>query len=223
VTGLRGDADATGTSPFDAIGTARRFKRGAVLMLQGDAPSAVHQITEGWVKIVRTTPSGSEVLVDLLGPGDLIGHFEAFEADDAGCWATVVALADTTTSAIPKEQFLEYLVEHPLAALKQLRALIARLGGAERHRLEAALFDTTHRLASQLVTLADRFGEVAEDGVSIHAAVSQDDLASMIGASRDSVARALTSLRSRDLVRTGRRMITIVDIDALRAVASEML
>jgi CRP-like cAMP-binding protein len=210
-------------SRFAALGQERRYRKGSTVLLQGDAVSTVHLILEGLVKAVRTTSSGREVLVALLGPDDAIGHFEAFEGIGARHWATVIALEDTRTAAVPADRFLEYLHDHPDAALEQLRRLVASLGQVDRSRLEAALFDTAHRLASLLVKLADRKSETTPDGVVIGIPLSQEELSTIIGASRDSVARALTSLRSRNLVRTGRRTITILDLDAVRAFANEML
>ena len=212
-----------GASPFAALGQERRYRKGSALMLQGDAVSTVHLLLDGWVKVVHTTPSGRELLVVLLSPGDAIGHFEAFEGPGARHWATVIALEDVRTSALPADRFLEYLHEHPAAAVEQLRELIERLARVDRSRLEAAIFDTAHRLASLLVDLADRQSERTSEGVVLGVSLSQDEMSTMIGASRDSVARALTSLRSRNMVRTGRRTITILDLDAVRAFANEML
>jgi len=217
-----GEVEDPAASPFTALGQERRYRKGTTMILQGDVASAVHLIIDGWVKIVKTTPMGNEVLLVLLGPGDFLGHFEAFQGGDARYLATVVTLADTRASVIPTSRFMEYLHEHPDTALAHLRRLVARIDYFDRRIMEAALFDTAHRVASLLVLLADRFGETTDEGVVIRTALSQDDLSTMVGASRDSVARALTSLRSRDLVRTGRRMITVVDLDAMRAIADEM-
>jgi CRP/FNR family cyclic AMP-dependent transcriptional regulator len=214
------DPDA---SPFAALGHERRYRKGSTVMLQGDPVSTVHLLLEGWVKVVQTTSSGREVLLALLGPEDAIGHFEAFQGSGARHWATVVALEDVRTTAVTADRFLEHLRDHPDAALEQLGHLVERLGRVDRRRLEAALFDTAHRLASLLVDLADRQSETTAEGVVLGVALSQDELSTMIGASRDSVARALTSLRARGLVRTGRRAITILDLDAVRAFANEML
>ena len=210
-------------SPFAALGQPRRYRKGSTVMLQGDAVSTVHLLLEGWVKVVQTTSSGHEILVTLLGPDDAFGHFEAFEGLGARHWSSVIALDDIRTSALPADRFLEYLHDHPGAALQQLRALVDRLGRVDRVRLEAALFDTAHRLASLLVDIADRHSVTTSEGVVLGVSLSQDEMSTMIGASRDSVARALTSLRSRNMVRTGRRTITILDLDAVRAFASEML
>lgn len=212
-----------GASPFDALGQERRYRKGSTLMLQGDPVSAVHLILEGWVKVVQTIPSGEELLVVVLGPDDAIGHFEAFEGLGTCHWSSVIALEDVRTTAVPADRFLAFLHEHPAAAVEQARQLVGRLSRVDRARVEAALFDTAHRLASVLVDLADRCSTTTDDGVVLGLSFSQDELSTMIGASRDSVARALTSLRSRGMVRTGRRTITILDLGALRAFAAEML
>jgi CRP/FNR family transcriptional regulator, cyclic AMP receptor protein len=210
-------------SPFAAIGQERRYRKGSTVMLQGDPVSTVHMILEGWVKVVLTTPSGREVVVALLGPDDLLGHFEAFEGTGVRHRASVIALDDARTAAIPAGRFIEYLHDHPDVALEQLRQLVELLCRAEGSRLETALLDTTHRVASLLVDLADRRSETTPEGVVLGVSLSQEEMSTMIGASRDSVARALTSLRSRNMVRTGRRTITILDLDAVRTLASEML
>lgn len=214
------DPDA---SPFAALGQERRYRKGSTVMLQGDTVSTVHLILEGWVKAVQTTSSGREVVVALLGPDDTFGHFEAFEGIGARHRATVIAVHDTRTAAVPVDRFLEYLHDHPDAALEQLRRLVERLVRVGRRPLETAVFDTAHRLASMLVYLADRQFEATSEGVVLGVSLSQDEMSSLIGASRESVARALTSLRSRNMVRTGRRTITILDLEAVRAFANEML
>jgi CRP-like cAMP-binding protein len=80
--------------------------------------------------------------------------------------------------------------------------------------------DTGQRLAALLVDLAVRHGRDTADGIEIGIALSQDEISGMIGASRDSVIRALASMRSRGLVVTGRRSMTVRDLDALGAYAT---
>jgi CRP-like cAMP-binding protein len=89
-----------------------------------------------------------------------------------------------------------------------------------RQLVDSALVGSGQRLATMLVDLAARHGRDTADGVEIAIALSQDEIAGMIGASRDSVTRALASMRSRGLVETGRRSIIVRDLDALRADAA---
>ena len=200
------------------MGQERRYRRNAYLMLQGDPLQTVHLITHGWAKVVLTTAAGHDVLLTILGPGDLVGDFEALEGVARS--ASVVALEPVTTRVVTDEQFLAYLAGHPRAALDLLRTLIHRIRVADRRRIEAGLLDTPHRLASLLLTLAERHGHDTAQGVSITTSLSQEELSSMIGASRDSVTRALTALRASGWVATSRRAITLTDVDALRTFVS---
>lgn len=215
------------TSPFDrddtdsflAMAVERRYKKGAVVMLQGEAPTSVQMVTEGWVKVTNTRRSGDETVLLLLGPGELLGHFEAVHGPGTGAAASVIALEPTVTMAVAAERYIEFLLTHPAACLAQLRQVISLSLGIEGRRVDAAIVGTGPRLAALLVDLADRHGHAAPDGIEIALALSQAELGGMIGASRDSVIRALTSMRSRGLLATGRRSMTVRDLEGLRAYA----
>ena len=201
------------------VGQERRYRKGAYLMLQGDPLHTVHLFVEGWAKVVLTTAAGHNVLLTILGPADLVGDFEALEGVARS--ASVVALEPVTTRVVTDEQFLHYLGAHPRAALDLLRTFIHRIRVADRRRIEAGLLDTPRRLGALLLELAERHGRPTAHGTTIAIALSQEELSSMIGASRDSVTRALTALRSRGWVATSRRSITITDVDAMRTFVAE--
>jgi CRP-like cAMP-binding protein len=131
----------------------------------------------------------------------------------------VIALEPTVTMSVTADLFVEFLLTHPRACLAQLRTVVDVVRHGDQRRVDLALVGTGQRLAALLVDLADRHGRETADGIEIAIALSQDELSSMIGASRDSVIRALTSLRSRGLLVTGRRSMTLRDLDGLRAYA----
>jgi CRP-like cAMP-binding protein len=207
------------TAAFVAIAAERRYKKGGAIVLQGDPPASVHLIVEGWAKVTTTRPSGHEILLLILGPGDLVGYWEVVHGPDRGAVATVEALEPTTTVSIAADRFEEFLVAHPRACLDLLRSVIDVADDIEHRRIDHALVGTGQRLAGLLVDLASRHGRTTPDGIEIAIALSQDEIGGLIGASRDSVIRALTSLRSRGMVVTGRRSMTVRDLDGLRAYA----
>ena len=112
--------------------------------------------------------------------------------------------------------FIEFLRTHGQAATVLLRLITSRLRDADRKRVEFGAFDIAARVAGRLVELADRFGEPDGRGVRISVALSQDELAGWVGASREAVAKALRVLRERGFVTTGRRTMTVLDLDGLR-------
>jgi CRP-like cAMP-binding protein len=204
---------------FVAMAVERRYKPGQAIVRQGD-PTSVHLIMRGWAKVTTTRLSGHEVLLVLQGPGDLTGHWEAVRGALSPAVASVVALEPTITMSVAAERFVEFLLAYPPACLAELRNLVNVTVGLEKRRVDLAVVDTGHRLAALLIDLAVRHGRESLDGIEIAIALSQDEISGMIGASRDSVTRALTSMRAQGLVVTGRRSVTVRDLEALRVYAS---
>jgi CRP-like cAMP-binding protein len=115
---------------------------------------------------------------------------------------------------VSADDFREFLARHPRAALELVHTLVARLRESDRRRVEFGAYDTTRRLAAVLVDLASHAADESRD---VDVRLAQHELAAMIGASRESVARGLAALRAEGLVRTGRGTIVLTDVAALRA------
>jgi CRP/FNR family transcriptional regulator, cyclic AMP receptor protein len=202
-----------------AMALERRYKSGVTIIRQGD-PTSVSLIVEGFVKVTTARLSGHELAVSLRGPGELLGHYEAVQGPHWPAYASIVALEPTTAMAVTADRFVEFLLAHPSACLAELRTIVSEVVSFGRRQVDSALVGSSQRLAALLVDLAVRHGRETVDGVEIAIALSQDEIAGMIGSSRDSVIRALASMRSRGLVDTGRRSITVRNLDALRADAA---
>jgi len=153
------------------------------------------------------------MLLALRGAGDVIG--EQALIDDRPRSATIAAATDLDALVIGSAEFEQYLKDHPSAAFALLRSLSERLRESDRRRTAAVNETVALRLARQLLELIDHGVDVTSP-VELQVPLSQDQLASWIGASREAVARALRELRARDLVSTARRRITIDDLDGLR-------
>lgn len=196
------------------LGRVRRYRRGATLLMQGARDDAVFVLLEGRVKVTLDTLDGREVVLTVLGPGDLLGEFEAIEPELVSRNASNVALEPVECRVFAADDLRRFLVAHPAAALELLRLTIRKVRAADRRRVDATALDASHRLAHFLVERADAQGEFELDF-----ALTQEELASHIASSRESVVRALTALRTRGLIETGRRQITIRDMEGLRAYA----
>jgi CRP-like cAMP-binding protein len=197
-------------------GRFRRYRRGAPIIVQGDHGDTVFLVLSGRVKVTVNTADGREILLAVDGPGELLGEFEAIDPGGGPRTAGNVALEAVECRAMTGQEFRDLLDSHPSIPLVILRWAIRRLQAADRRRIDAASVDTTHRLARLLLELADNLGQADPSQVDIDIPLTQEELASQIAASRDAVVRALTSLRSRHLIATARRRITILDISALR-------
>lgn len=209
---------ATEREELERLGTRRAYDRGVVIFHQGDDPGGVLVLLSGRAKVVALGPNGTPVLLGLPGPGDLLGEIAAIAEMPRS--ATVTAIDPIEALALTRQDFERFLEGHPRAAMAVLRALIPRLREADRQRLDFAAHDVTGRVAGRLLDLADRFGEAVQDGSRISLGLSQEELASWTGASREAVAKALRALREAGWVRTERRRITVLDADALRRISS---
>jgi CRP-like cAMP-binding protein len=188
----------------------RRWPPRSVLFHEGDRADRVLFVQEGRVKLVATESNGNETLLAVRGPGDLIGELAAIDGHPRS--ATAIALAPVVCSAVAAEQFAAVLSTEPVASMALLRVLATRLREAERRRAEHGALDAAQRLARRLDELAGARPTI--DGLN------QNDLAALIGASRESVAKALQILRAEGLVRTGRLSIEILDGPGRRRRAS---
>lgn len=195
--------------------TVRSFKRGAPLAHVGQVGDRVLVIVSGHVKVVRPTEQGRDVMLALRGPGDLVGEQAALDGEPRS--ASIVALEPVEALALTAADFLAFATSRPPAARFLLQMLAARLRDADAKRLEHAASDVLGRLAQRLVELCERCGRPADDGVHIELPLTQEDLASWIGTSRESASRALQQMRDLGWVSTARRAIVVRDLAAVRA------
>jgi CRP-like cAMP-binding protein len=203
-----------------SLGEPRTFRAGARPIVQGDHSDTVLLVVSGLVKVTVDTPDGREVVLSLLGPGDLLGEFEVIEGGASVRRASNVAVQELNCLVIAGEQFMTALASRPAVALTLMRVLVGRLSAADRRREASASMDVARGLASFLVELADRYGMVRASGIDVTFPLTQEDLAGLISCSRDSAVRGLGTLRSRGLIRTMRRRIVVTDLDGLRRFAA---
>ncbi|MFI7424158.1 Crp/Fnr family transcriptional regulator [Nonomuraea sp. NPDC049684] len=195
-----------------AAGRPRRWDRGTTVITEGDTADWVLVLTEGRVKVSSHTSSGTEVVLAVRGPGALLGDMSAVDGSPRS--ATVTALEPI--QGIVVRDFSGFLAAHGRIAVLLLQLLVGRLRDADRKRVEYGAFDTTGRVATRLLELADRYGERTSTGVRVALPLSQDELAGWTGSSREAVSKALRSLRDRGLIETGRRRVVIHDVEGLR-------
>lgn len=194
--------------------TRRAYNRGHALFHEHGAPDRVVVLVSGFVKLSHVSEDGREVILAIRGPGDLIGEQSAIDGRPRS--ATATALDEVTAVVLSREDFLALLAREPRVALVVLRMLSARLREADVGRTGLSLQDATGRVAARILELSERFGAEAEAGVEIPLPISQEELAGWTGCSRDSVVKALQSMRSLGWIETGRRRITVMELDQLR-------
>lgn len=211
--------DPTDRAALIELGRRRRWPAGASIFLEGERSAAVVVVVSGRVKVFSLTEQGEEIVLAVRGPGALLGEMSAVDGAPRG--ASVAALEPVVALVVPVAVFVKFLRTHAGAAIVLIQLITSRLRDADRKRVEFAAYDIAARVAQRLVELAERFGEPDEHGVRITVALSQDELAGWVGASREAVAKALRVLRARGLLTTGRRTMTVLDLDGLRRRAGD--
>lgn len=204
-----------------ALGQRRSWARGELLVRAGDTADTAIVLLSGVTKIHTQARDGTEVVLSLCGPGDLLGELTAVRASRRSASATVIEPVGAAVLTIP--QVRAFLAAHPQATLALLDLAMTRLHRADAHRLEFAAADTLGRVARRLLELAERFGIGRPDGsCEVSLALTQEDLAAWSASSRESTARALRALRQLGLIETQRLRLTIRDLERLRAQVAQL-
>src|SRR3954449_1350440 len=192
----------------------RRFAARAVLFHQGEPPGLVLLIESGRVKVYATTEDGHEAVIGFWGPGELIGELAAFDGSPRS--ASVSAGQPGTALAIAPGDFARFVDSHPRITELILRVVIERMRRLERERVELGTCRVLARVARRLTDLVELWGEPDGNGIRISLPLTQAELASWAGGSREATSKALQTLRSLDAVETRRRHFTVLDLEALR-------
>lgn len=195
-----------------APGSLRRLRHDAVVLRQGEPSGLLFLIRSGLIRLSSVTAEGREVVVALLGAGQVFGE-SALLGEASPVEAR--AVGDSQVVAIEAASIALVVRRMPATATELLRLLASRLhqtSGALGHALSS---DVSTRVTQRLRELAADHGSPTEDGVRIGVRLTQDELARMVGASREAVNRTLRSLAERDLVRTRGSAVVLPDPEAL--------
>ncbi|MEU0722874.1 Crp/Fnr family transcriptional regulator [Streptomyces sp. NPDC006140] len=204
-----------------AQGRRRSFKSGERLLVQGDRSDHVFVLMNGVAKVTAYTPDGHEILLRIARPGSAVGATSMLDHQPRS--ATVTTLGPCTTLILPGPSFADYLDRHPEALRALTREVIGKLRASDSIRLDLSSGSLVQRLARLLTTLATDYGHPTENGLTISLRLSQEELASLIGASRESLARGLRLLRNKEIITTHYRNITIHDMPVLNHLANDQV
>jgi CRP-like cAMP-binding protein len=192
----------------------RRFRRGEVVFHLGDPGDALFVVSAGAVKITLPSEGGDEAIIATLRPGDFFGELALL--DGAPRSATAVALEPTETLVLPREPFRALIATEPAIRDALLAAVARELRRLTVHVEELHFLDIAGRLAARLAHLATVHGKPGRDGtLRLDAPLTQTDLASMVGCTRQSVNKLLGLFVGDGLIALDRDTIVIVDLDGL--------
>ena len=194
---------------------SRTFKRGSLIYLPTDTSNSLLLLTSGRVKIYHITSEGKQAVLALIDPGEVFGELSVFEGGRRDDFAE--AMEACTLVMIPDDEVQRLMTSYPEVSIS-----ITRLMGLRRKRIEkrlkSLLFRSNReRLVHLLVELVEKYGRVTPDGIQIGIKLSHQELASIIGSTRETVTVILGELQDEDAVIVRRRQIILKHLDRLAA------
>ncbi|MEK7783964.1 MAG: Crp/Fnr family transcriptional regulator [Chloroflexota bacterium] len=197
----------------------RQFKPGETIFQQGDPGQVLYLIEMGQVRIFVAGEEGQETSVILYGPREIFGELAVIDGLPRSAGA--VAMDNTVVYMLTRDRFREHMRRFPQLALNFLKALSVRVRYSTQQVGSLALLDVPGRLARKLLEFAENYGVAGPEGVRINLSLTQSDLASLTGTTRESINKALGAFKRQNLIIIhSQGSITIVDPDGLRELIS---
>jgi CRP/FNR family transcriptional regulator len=191
-----------------------KLSRGEHLFLEDQEGDRLYVVLDGKIKLTRTAADGRENLLSVLGPGEMFGELSLFDPRPRTSAAT--AVTDATVAALAHNALRGWLLDRPDVSMHMLQALARRLRRANDVLADLVFTDVPGRVAKNLLDLADRFGREERDGLHVHHDLTQEELAQLVGASRETVNKALADFAARGWLQISARSVLILDKERLR-------
>lgn len=194
------------------------YAAGETVYFMGDKAVQLFVVASGNVKLLRHTPSGQDVLLDMLTPGEFFGSLAVL--GDHTYPDTAQAQTPACVLSIGAADFQQILESYPQVALAALNITASRLQEAHETIHQLSAYSVEQRIAAVLLKLADKLGEAKDGAVLIQMPLSRQDLAEMTGTTPETASRIISQFKQDHLILTGRRWISLIDLDQLQILAS---
>ncbi|MBE3560946.1 MAG: Crp/Fnr family transcriptional regulator [Ktedonobacteraceae bacterium] len=197
-----------------AVIKRRTFRSGEVIFHRDDPGQVLYIIKEGKVKISLMSPDGQEIALVVLGKGECFGELALLDAEPRS--ADVIALEKVECYSLQRADFHKAIMKNPKIAIRVLEVLSRRLRKTNNQVEDLIFLDVFGRIAKKLLELADEHGVRVDNGTLIDVRLTQQELASMVGASRESVNKVMGYFTEKKYISTDRHRITIHRVDELK-------
>jgi len=185
----------------------RKYDHDEVILSREEKGDALFLINKGKVKIALYGANGREMILSILGTGQFFGEMSLFDRNPRSAY--VIAMEDSSIYILPRRELFSHLHRSPGTAVAIILELIRRLRSNDELIGGLALLDVNGRVARVLLGLAKNEGKQVEEGLYIRRRPTQQDMAAMVGASRETVSRALSELSRRGFIAISGRSVLI--------------
>jgi CRP/FNR family transcriptional regulator/CRP/FNR family cyclic AMP-dependent transcriptional regulator len=197
-----------------AVAKRRTFRTGEVIFHRDDPGQVLYMINEGKVKICLISPDGQEISLAVLGAGEYFGEFALYDGLPRS--ADAIALEKVECYTLQRSDFHHAIMKNPKIAIQVLEGLSKRLRNTDQMVEDLIFLDVYGRVAKKLLELSDTHGIKVEDGTRIDVRLTQQELASMVGASRESVNKVMGYFTDKGYISTDKHRITLHRINELK-------
>jgi CRP/FNR family transcriptional regulator, cyclic AMP receptor protein len=189
------------------------YPRGSSIFAEGELGDRLYIIIDGKVKVGRHSPDGRENLLAVMGPADMFGELSVF--DPGPRTSTAVAVTDVRLATMDRAALRAWIAKRPEIAEQLLRVLARRLRRTNNALADLIFTDVPGRVAKALLQLARQFGKQEDGGLRVTHDLTQEELAQLVGASRETVNKALADFGQRGWLRLEGKSVLILDPDRL--------
>jgi len=197
------------------VGIRKSFKKESIILMEEDESGSLFIIAKGKVKVTRTSSDGREVILNILSDSDIFGEMSLIDGLTRS--ATVIALEPSELFIIQRNQFLEFLKEHPEISIAVMQELSKRLRSADMQIKSLSLKDAEGKVATVIVQLANDQGRIRQGAVEIEKLPLQQDLANMAGTSRETISRTLHTFAKKGLIELEGSKLRIFEFEKFKA------
>jgi CRP-like cAMP-binding protein len=190
-----------------------KVSKGNTLFKEGDAGDRLFVVVDGKLKLGTSSGDGRENLLSILGPGDMFGELSLF--DPGPRTATATAVTDSKLLSLANDQVIGWVTAHPEVSLHLLGRLAQRLRRTNEVLADLVFADVPGRVAKAIIDLGEKFGVKKDDGLHVNHDLTQEELAQLVGASRETVNKALADFSARGWVRLEPRAVVVLDYERL--------
>ena len=190
-----------------------KVSKGNTLFKEGDAGDRLYVVVAGKLKLGTTSSDGRENLLSILGPGEMFGELSLF--DPGPRTATATAVTDSRLLSLSNDKVIGWVTQHPNVSLQLLGRLAQRLRRSNEVLADLVFSDVPGRVAKAIMDLGNRFGVQKDDGLHVNHDLTQEELAQLVGASRETVNKALADFASRGWVKLEPRAVIVLDFERL--------
>jgi CRP/FNR family cyclic AMP-dependent transcriptional regulator len=192
---------------------ALKLYKGQVLFKEGQEGDRLYVVVHGKIKLGTTSNDGRENLLSILGPGEMFGELSLFDPEPRT--STAAAVTDARLVSLAHDAVIGLITTNPQTSLELLRRLAQRLRKSNEVLADLVFADVPGRVAKAIIDLGVRFGVQEEDGLHVNHDLTQEELAQLVGASRETVNKALADFAARGWVRLEPRAVLVTDVARL--------